>query len=128
MTATNPHDRETVKRLLAEHVPSGFPRETAPLTVGDVACRLKADRAIGRDPIPAADVDVNINLLVDPTPMGGKLTPRRIDEIRELGGLRDGSARYWELFRCAAIEMLMARAPGGPTFVVTCERTEGPTS
>jgi hypothetical protein len=125
MTATNPRDAETVRSLLRQHVPSGFPTELGPLTVGDVACRIKSDMAIGRDDIrlSPADVAVNTNLLADPTPVAGRMTPRTVNEIRQAGGLLDGSDHYWEQFRRAAITMLMARSPG-PAVVFACERSE----
>lgn len=124
MTTTNPRDRETVQRLLRSHLPSGFPAEPArPLTVGDVACRLKSEHARGAERLTADELATTRSLLLDETSIADeRLTGRRVHEILAATGA-EMPPRYWIRFQRAAIEMLMGRN-GGPSIVIACERQD----
>ena len=106
---------QIVRRLLLRHLPSGVERPepaATPLTVGDVAARLGAEAATaGLAPAADADREVNRRLLTDATPLPQPLTERALSTLIEQTGV-GGSARYWELFRRAAIRMAVARERG----------------
>jgi hypothetical protein len=101
-----------VRRLLVQHLPSGLPREDeppAPLTVGDVAAKLQAERAAG--PAPVTDRDANARLLGNLTPLPERVTTGTIARLAEQLGVA-ASTRYWEAFRRAATILGMARQHG----------------
>lgn len=105
---------QTVRKLLAQHIPSGMPQPEpeapAPLTVGDVAAKLQADQATGR-PTLLSDRDTNTRLLGNTTPLPDRMTEAAITRLAtDLGA--GGSERYWEEFRHAATRLGMARASG----------------
>ena len=123
MTATNPRDRETVRALLRQHVPSGFPVELGPLTVGDVACRLVSEHQRGADRVFADHLAVARALVTSDVVISDeRLTGRRIQELLAGTGVVMPE-RFWMTFQRAAIPMLLGRHPG-PAVVFACERTD----
>jgi len=129
MTRTNDRDRETVQRLLREHLPSGFPVELEPLTFGDVACRLVSEHARGVEHLSARDLAISRALVVSEIaiPAGERMIGRRTKALLAEAGLDMTDAylseRYWITFQRALITMLMARSPG-PAVVFACERED----
>jgi hypothetical protein len=104
---------QIVRRLLLRHLPSGIERAvpaTTPLTVGDVAARLQAEQAAA-GLAPVTDLETNRRLLTDATPVPQPLTEAALTALIEQTGA-GGSARYWELFRRAAIRLAVARQRG----------------
>lgn len=124
MTATNPRDADTVRALLRQHVPSGFPVDRAPLTVGDVACRMVSEHARGAEQLTAEYLDTSRALVTSTVMIEEQcLTGRRVQEIlRATGVALPNDDRYWIKFQRAASEMLLGRNPGGPVLVIACER------
>lgn len=124
MRRTSDRDREIVRTHLRHHLPSGFPVEPGPIRVGDVACRVRADYASGREQL--RDVDAALSnhpaLLTDPTPLEGRMTPKKIREATAHLDLAL-TEHYLERFRRAAVEMLLARH-GGSAVSIACERAE----
>jgi hypothetical protein len=104
---------QTVRRLLLRHLPSGVERPepaATPLTVGDVAARLQAEQAAA-GLAPVTDLEVNRRLLTDASPVPQPLTEAALAVLIEQTGA-GGSARYWELFRRAAIRLAVTRQRG----------------
>ena len=106
-------NRERVLGLLREQLPSAFPAEPAeprPVTVGEVAARLKAGPELRG--FPATDLGANERLLHDVTVMPGELGQPQLE--RWTAGLPvSASARYWKLFRKAALLLNMSRSHEG---------------
>jgi hypothetical protein len=127
MTATNPRDRETVRRLLAEHLPSGFPTTPSALTVGDVACRMVSEHARGIECFSDRDLAISRALVVSSVeiPERERMVGRRVKELLADAGLDMTDAyigeRYWIKFQGALIVMLMGRT-GGRAVAFGCER------
>lgn len=99
-------DAQLVRDLAAQHFQSAFAEDTSdrPLTVGDVAARLQADRRV-----PAADQAVNRRLLDSTAPVPAWLSTRRVRDLAvELGVT--ASDGFWRLFRDAAIALGMGRS------------------
>jgi hypothetical protein len=74
MTATNPRDRETVRSLLRQHLPSGFPQPLAPLTIGDIACHVYNEWQMGRQLLFVWEKPLADRLLTATTPLPVALT------------------------------------------------------
>ncbi len=99
-----------VRRLLFRYVSSGIPHtdeETQPVTVMVVAAQLEVDHAKGR-PMPVSDVKANQKLLTStipiPVPVTSDIVERLAEELHVTA-----SDRYWEMFRRAAVILVMAR-------------------
>lgn len=101
-----------VRSLLLRHLPGAFAEpESGPPRVGDVAARLQADHAIGRQPLLPGDLAANERLLVDRTSLDGPMTARTVRQVAATLPVQ-ASDRYWELFRRAGLALLMARSTG----------------
>jgi hypothetical protein len=98
-------DAEIVRTLIHEHLRSGelAHNENLPLTVGEVAAKLKADRRV-----PFTEERVNDLLLNNQQPLPASLSFEATKQIgRDLG--IDASDRFWRAFRDAAITLSMGR-------------------
>lgn len=108
-------DAETVRHLARRHIPSGAIESEdeiaeMPLTVGDVAAKLRAEHAIGQT-LGAADRMVNQRLLSSTIPLPASITPEEL--VRLAIRLQvEASERYWERFRRAALKLAIARQDG----------------
>ena len=127
MTATNPRDRETVRALLRQHLPSGFPSAPGPLTVGDVACRLVSEHQRGAERLTDRDLAISRALVVSTIaiPDDERLNGRLVKALLADAGLDMTDAylddRYWIVFQRALIVMAMSRSGPGPAVVIACE-------
>lgn len=127
MTATNPRDRETVRELLRQHLPSGFPTDPGPLTVGDVACRMVSEHQRGAEKLTDRDLAIARSLVTSETaiPEGERMIARRVIALLADAGLDMTDAylsqRFWIVFQRALIVMLLGRS-GGPAVAFACER------
>ena len=103
------NDAARVRTLLREHLPSGFREDTEPppLTVGDVAARLRADNALDAR-LSAADRVANDRLLADTTPIPEELGLPHFEKWKTTLGVR-ASSHYWRSFRQAAVLLAMGR-------------------
>lgn len=129
MTTTNPRDRELVRTLLRQHLPSGFPQPLAPLTIGDVACRMVSEHARGVERLSDRDLAISRALVVSTTEIPEeRMVGRRVKDLLADAGLDMTDAylgdRYWITFMRAMTVMRMARS-GGPAVVIACERQGG---
>lgn len=107
-------DAREVRVLLRRNLPSAFLEpETSPPTVGDVAARLQAEHAAGKQLILAGDLHANDELLGNRSVLTIRMTRPAIREFAGTLGVQ-ASERYWERFRRAAIELAMARDQGAP--------------
>lgn len=110
MTTTDPRDRETVRNLLRQHLPSGFPPPLAPLTVGAVANYLLNEWNHRRLPLLHTDVAITRALVTDQTPMPADLSGEAVHELLASLGVEDtGLLSYWRLFRDMAGELILER-------------------
>lgn len=97
-------DAALVRHLIHEHLPSARaePADRSPLTIGEVACQLRADRGV-----PAGDQEQALGLLALDVPLPPRL------KVSELVALTPGvtlSADFWRAFRETAVAMGLARA------------------
>ena len=98
-------DAEIVRTLIHEHLGSGelVHTENLPLTVGEVAAKLKSDRRV-----PFTEERVNDLLLNNQQPLPALLSFEATKQIgRDLG--IEASDRFWRAFRDAAITLSMGR-------------------
>ena len=98
-------DAEIVRTLIHEHLRSGelTHNENLPLTVGEVAAKLKSDRRV-----PFTEERVNDLLLNNQQPLPALLSFEATKQIgRDLG--IEASDRFWRAFRDAAITLSMGR-------------------
>lgn len=98
-------DAEIVRTLIHEHLGSGelAHTENLPLTVGEVAAKLKSDRRV-----PFTEQRVNDLLLNNQQPLPALLSFEATKQIgRDLG--IEASDRFWRAFRDAAITLSMGR-------------------
>lgn len=96
---------EIVRTLIHEHLGSGelAHTENLPLTVGEVAAKLKSDRRV-----PFTEERVNDLLLNNQQPLPALLSFEATKQIgRDLG--IEASDRFWRAFRDAAITLSMGR-------------------
>lgn len=96
-------DAGLVKELAAKHFQSvamAEPQHT-PLTVGEVAARLKEMRRV-----PFSDVKVNDELLTNKSHMPTLLSMAEVKKLAEALGVK-ASNFYWKKFRDAAIALRM---------------------
>ena len=100
-------DAETVRGLLRKHFAhtiEAAPEHDTPLTVGEVAARLKSDRRV-----PFVDQQVNERLLGISHVLPTLLSIQAVNQMAvELGVT--ASPRYWRAFRDAGIMLNMARS------------------
>jgi hypothetical protein len=98
-------DAEIVRTLIHEHLRSGelAHNENLPLTVGEVAAKLKADRRV-----PFTEERVNHLLLNNQQPLPALLSFEATKQIGKDLGI-DASDRFWRAFRDAAITLSMGR-------------------
>lgn len=109
--AITDQDRQTVRQALRSTVVSGFAENwsaDAPLTIADVACRVRSEYARGVLPIQPADALTSRQLLTDETPLVGRMTPRNIAAATAHLDLTL-SDHYWKQFHREAITMLLTR-------------------
>lgn len=97
-------DAELVRQRLHEHLPSARlpPPNLSPLTIGEVACQLRADRDV-----PASDTEQVLGLLALDVPLPPQL------KVSQLQALTPGvrlSSGFWRAFRDTAILMGLAHA------------------
>jgi hypothetical protein len=98
---------QTVRRLLLRHMPTAMAEEEPPLTVGEVAARVRSDPPTGRT-LSLADRLANEQLIGSKVLVPDQATTAMIAKLaRDLG--LDASARYWELFRRAAVVLGISR-------------------
>jgi hypothetical protein len=100
-------EAQLVRELLHEHLPSAFVTEEVddkPLTVGEVAARLKANRKV-----PVADEKTNRLLLRSSVPIPTWLNARVIQKLAEELGVT-ASKRFWQMFKDTAITLNMGRS------------------
>lgn len=114
-------DAEVVRELVSKHILSAFEEEKLdekPLTVGEVAARLQADRSV-----PSADQEANRSLLSSSELLPPLLS---IQEIRKLADrLRvKASDRYWRNFRDTAITLGMGRGQSQAQLAAARDRTQ----
>lgn len=100
-------DAQLVRDLLQQHLSSAFdinePDET-PLTVGQVAARLHAERRV-----PVADQEANRRLVVSSVPLPTWLSAQAVRQLAmELGVA--ASDRFWRMFRDTAITLGMGQS------------------
>lgn len=98
-------DAEIVRTLIHEHLGSGelVHTQNLPLTVGEVAAKLKSDRRV-----PFTEERVNDLLLNNQQPLPALLSFEATKQIgRDLG--IEASDRFWRAFRDAAITLSMGR-------------------
>jgi hypothetical protein len=102
-------DAERVRGLLREHLPSAFAAEAdpPPLTVGDVAARLKTDSVLGAR-LNEADRTANNRLLTNTTLIPEELGLPHFEQWRTTLGIH-ASTPYWRAFRQAAVLLAMGR-------------------
>ena len=100
-------DAHLVRELIRKHLLSAFeaeePEDETPLTVGQVAARLQADRRV-----PPADQEANRRLLGSSTPLPAWLSVQAVRQLaKELGVT--ASERFWRAFRDTAIMLGMGQ-------------------
>jgi len=99
-------DAQLVRDLIRKHLPSAFEAEETddkPLTVGEVAARLKADRKVS-----TADEETNRLLLASSTPVPAWLSGKAIKKLAEELGIT-ASQRFWQAFKETAILLNIGR-------------------
>jgi hypothetical protein len=98
-------DAEIVRTLIHEHLRSGelAHNENLPLTVGEVAAKLKSDRRV-----PFTEERVNDLLLNNQQPLPALLSFEATKQIGRDLGIK-ASDRFWRAFRDAAITLSMGR-------------------
>lgn len=100
-----------MRLILRTSVVSGYADSwgtTVPLTVADVACRVRSEYARGVLPLQPADAIASRVLLTDETPLVGRMTPRTIRAaVAHLDITL--SDHYWKTFHGEAITMLLSR-------------------
>jgi hypothetical protein len=101
-------DAVLVQDLAFQHLPSAFRSEErwqdAPLTVGDVAARMKTDQSIEPPDAPAAERLLQSSVAVPP-----RLSARAVDELAQTFGA-PASGRFWRAFRDKAIMLALGRS------------------
>lgn len=100
-------DAELVRKLIREHLSSAFQTEESddkPLTVGEVAARLKADRKV-----PEADEETNRLLLTSSKSIPTWLSGKAIKKLAEELGVT-ASKHFWRVFKDTAITLNMGRS------------------
>jgi hypothetical protein len=98
---------EIVRNLVRTHLPSAFePNKPvdSPLTVGEVAARLKAEQLV-----PFTDQEANEQLLNVSHPLPAWLNMQAVQQLA-VGLQVTASERYWRAFRDAAIMLGMGRS------------------
>jgi hypothetical protein len=102
-------DAERVRGLLRQHLPSAFPAavDPPPLTVGDVAARLRSDSTLWAR-FNEVDRAANSRLLADTTLIPEELGLPHFEKWQTTLGVSAG-ASYWRAFRQAAVLLAMGR-------------------
>jgi hypothetical protein len=95
-------DAAIVRALLDHHLPSARPpeKDPGPLTVGEVICRMRADRRI-----PAVDTAASAPLLALGVPVPASLNARALEALVLPAVLSSG---FWRAFRQTAVPMGLA--------------------
>jgi hypothetical protein len=98
-------DAEIVRTLIHEHLRSGelAHNENLPLTVGEVAAKLKSDRRV-----PFTEERVNDLLLNNQQPLPALLSFEATKQIGKDLGI-EASDRFWRAFRDGAITLSIGR-------------------
>jgi Zn-dependent peptidase ImmA (M78 family) len=102
-------DAERVRDLARHYLTSALTadetdRPEAPLTVGEVAARLKADRRLG-----PTDVAATGRLLTRSVPVPPRLSARAVSELAATLDIR-ATERFWHVFRDTAIMLGMGQS------------------
>ncbi len=100
-------DAEIVRDLIRTHLRStreSGEAEDQPLTVGEVAAQLKAERRV-----PFPDEGANNYLLTNSRPLPAQLSAQTIKRLATDLGVR-ASDRFWRVFRDTAIMLGMGRS------------------
>lgn len=100
-------DAKIVRDLIHTHLRSALESREAedqPLTVGEVAARLKAERRV-----PFPDEEANNYLLTNSRPLPAQLSAQTIKQMATDLGIR-ASDRFWRVFRDMAIMLGMGRS------------------
>jgi hypothetical protein len=102
-------DAAQVRNLLREHLPSAFAAdvEPPPLTVGNVAAKIKADSTLGGR-LSTADCAANDRLLASVTPLPQELGLPHFEKWRSTLGV-SASKHYWRTFQQTAVLLAMGR-------------------
>lgn len=114
-------DAEVVRELVWKHISSAFEEEDLnekPLTVGEVAARLQADRSV-----PSADQEANRSLLSSSEPLPPWLSVQKIRKLADQLIVK-ASDRYWRKFRDTAITLGMGRGQSQAQLAAARERTQ----
>jgi hypothetical protein len=119
---TRADDQRAVRALLWKHLPSASSEaETGPITVGDVAARLRDQHVMGKQLLRGADIAANERLHGNRTPLTEKLNARYIKQLAAKLDV-DASPMYWESFRRAAVVIAMARDAGAAQLAAARQR------
>lgn len=108
-SASRQADESRVLELARASLPSAFPQavDLAPLTVAEVACRLRGDPQLWRQLGPE-DRRANDALAAMATPVPEELSQPALERWISGLGVSAGPG-YWRTFRKAAVLMAMAR-------------------
>ncbi len=108
-------DVSRVRTLLSAHIPAERSAPPGPLTIGDVAARLQADRNLGNR-LSEPDRAANALLLTNPTPLPGSLGLSQFDRWRQDLGV-EASPQYWRAFRHAAVLLSLGSSQQSGTYL-----------
>jgi hypothetical protein len=100
-------EAQLVTELLGQHLPGAVEAkepDDSPLTVGQVAARLQADRQV-----PEADQEANRHLLGSSVSIPNWLNAKVIAKLAEELGVT-ASQRFWRVFKDTAIMLSMDRS------------------
>jgi len=114
-------DATFVRDLLRKHFVSAFVDDTpnkAPLTVGDVAARLKSDSRV-----PTADSEANQRLLGNAIPLPASLSVNAVKKLAADLGVK-ASEYFWRVFRDTAITLGMGRSHSQAQWAAAREEQE----
>jgi hypothetical protein len=102
-------DAARVRTLLREHLPSAFVEDTElpPLTVGDVAARLRTDQSLASR-LSATDWEANDRLRMMTALLPEELGLPNFEKWQTTLGVQ-ASSHYWRAFRQAAVLLAMGR-------------------
>lgn len=125
--AITDQNKQVVRTALRASVVSGYADSwgtAAPLTVADVACRVRSEYARGVLPLQPADALASRVLLTDETPLTGRMTPRTYRAATAHLDLTL-TDHYWKQFHGEAVLMAMSRGGQRQRGVgIACPREE----
>lgn len=112
-------DAQVIQALVRKHFPSTFDDdlEDQPLTVGEIAARLQADRRV-----PLPDQETNRRLLTSKEFLPAWLSIQAIQQLAKQLKVQ-ASDRYWRNFRDVAITLGMGRGHNQAQLAAAREKT-----